>query len=107
MPVQRQADGALLTVLLTPKAGSDRIEGVTADAAGRRFVKARVRAVPEKGAANTALEALLAKALGLPKSAVRVQTGATARLKRVAITGDAAAVMTKVETMLKELERHG
>lgn len=47
-----------------------------------------MRAAPEKGAANTALEALLAKALKLPKSKVRVTRGATARVKSVAIDSE-------------------
>lgn len=54
-------------------------------------MKARVRAAPEKGEANAALEALLAKALGLPKSHVRVARGGKARLKTVEIEGKSAA----------------
>lgn len=78
---------------LTPGGGADRVEGVVRDAAGRLALKARVRAAPEKGAANAALEALLAKTLGVPKSGVRVARGATARLKQVDIEGmDAAAL---------------
>jgi uncharacterized protein YggU (UPF0235/DUF167 family) len=43
--------------------------------------------VPEKGRANTALEVLLAKALGVPKSAVSVIAGGTSRLKSVRVAG--------------------
>jgi hypothetical protein len=52
-------------------------------------LKVRVRAVPEDGAANDAVSRLIAKALRLPPSAVRLQTGATARLKTFLIEGDA------------------
>ena len=91
------ADGFLLAVRLTPRGGADRIDGWETDAAGRRFLRARVRAVPEDGRANAALEALLAAELGLPKSAVRVVRGATARLKQVAIQGiDEAAATAKL-----------
>lgn len=72
---------------LTPRGGADRIDGWETDAAGREHLKARVRAAPVEGEANAALEALLARALGLPKRAVRVEKGATARLKQVAIEG--------------------
>jgi uncharacterized protein len=49
-----------------------------------------VRAVPEKGKANAAVEALLAKALGLPKSAVSVEKGETQRIKTVRISAEAS-----------------
>ncbi len=48
---------------------------------------ARVSAPPVKGEANASLERLLARALGLPKSAVRVVAGARGRQKTVAIEG--------------------
>lgn len=63
------------------------------DGTGRLALKARVRAAPEKGQANGALETLLAGTFGVPKRAVRVTRGATARLKQVDIEGlDAGAL---------------
>ena len=59
---------------------------------GRSHLKARVRAVPENGAANTALERLVAKALGVPASTVSVVAGGTARLKTLRVAGDPASV---------------
>lgn len=85
-------DGFRLRVRLTPKASRDALEGPGADAAGTAHLKARVRAVPEKGAANAALEKLIAKALGVPKSAVSVDKGATDRVKIVAVTAGAEAL---------------
>lgn len=78
---------ARLRVRLTPSGGADRIDGVARDEAGKRYIKARVRAAPEHGEANAALEKLIAKALGVPKSAVSVDRGATARLKTLAVDG--------------------
>lgn len=87
----------MLAVRLTPRAGVDRIDGWATDAAGREHLKARVRAAPVDGEANAALEALLAKALGVPKSAVRVARGASARLKQVAVDGlDEAEVRARL-----------
>lgn len=77
----------MLAVRLTPRAGADRIDGWETDAAGRRHLKARVRAAPVDGEANAALETLLAKALGVPRSSVRVVRGASARFKQVAVDG--------------------
>ncbi|HVZ98997.1 MAG TPA: DUF167 family protein [Caulobacterales bacterium] len=82
---------ATLRVRLTPSGGADRIDGVGVDAAGARYLKARVRAAPENGEANAALEALIAKALKAPKTAVSVTRGGKARLKTLAIEGVDAA----------------
>lgn len=87
-----RADGADLFVRLTPKASRDALEGVERTADGAAHVKARVRAVPEKGAANTALERLVARALGVPASCVSVVAGGTSRLKTVRISGEPAAL---------------
>ncbi|MFN3228491.1 MAG: DUF167 family protein [Asticcacaulis sp.] len=74
-----------LSVRLTPKASKDAVEGWAEDEQGRPYLKVRVRAAPIEGAANAALEALLAKTLGLAKSAVQVDKGTTSRLKQVRI----------------------
>ncbi|MCE3289317.1 MAG: hypothetical protein K0R83_1329 [Caulobacter sp.] len=76
-----------LAVRLTPRGGADRIDGWGEDAQGRPLLKVRVSAPPVEGEANAALEKLLAKALGLPKSAVAVAAGQTARVKQVQIEG--------------------
>jgi len=76
-----------LAVRLTPRGGADRIDGWGEDAAGRPLLKARVSAPPAEGEANAALEKLLAKALGLPKSSVTVVAGQTARVKSLLIEG--------------------
>jgi uncharacterized protein YggU (UPF0235/DUF167 family) len=87
------ADRVQIHVRLTPRGGADRLEGWGRDDAGRAFLKARVRAAPVEGEANAALEALIAKALGVPRSRVSVARGTTQRLKTVEIEGlDAAAV---------------
>ncbi|MCA8892210.1 MAG: DUF167 domain-containing protein [Hyphomonas sp.] len=76
-----------LTVRVQPKASADRVEGWGEDDAGRKFLKVRVRAVPEDGKANEAVQKLVAKWLGVPKSAVRVVTGGKTRLKGLEIDG--------------------
>src|SRR5262249_23098951 len=89
-----------LFVRLTPSGGADRLDGCATDDAGRAYLKARVRAAPEDGKANAALEALLAKALGVAKSKVKVTRGATARLKTIEIEGVSDA---KVEAFLARI----
>ena len=92
-------DGVELFVRLTPRASTDRLEGVETGAEGRRHLKARVRSVPEDGAANRALERLVARALGVPASTVRVVVGATARLKVLRVTGDPALLVEAIEAL--------
>jgi uncharacterized protein (TIGR00251 family) len=86
-----------LRVRLTPRSGRDRIDGWAPDAEGGRVLRARVAAPPAEGAANAALIALLAKSLGVPKSAVAIVSGATSRLKIVEIEGDAAVLNERLD----------
>jgi uncharacterized protein YggU (UPF0235/DUF167 family) len=85
---------------LTPKSSLDAIEGLRSASDGSEHIAARVRAVPEKGAANAALEKLVAGWLGLPPRQVSVTGGATSRLKTVTVTGDAAALAAAVNALL-------
>lgn len=72
------ADGeGRLALRVTPGARSEGIE----IAAGRVLVK--VRAKPQDGAANDAVLAMLAKALGTAPSRLRLLRGATSREKLV------------------------
>lgn len=85
---------------LTPRASRDAIGKVEEGADGRTHLAARVRAVPEKGAANAALEKLVSAFLDVPTSSVTVVSGATARLKTVRVTGPAAEL---AETLRKRI----
>jgi uncharacterized protein YggU (UPF0235/DUF167 family) len=98
-PFRPRGDGVDLFVRLTPKSATDALEGAATAADGGAHLKARVRAVPEKGAANAALERLLAKALGVPASAVGVVAGGTSRLKTVRIAGDPASLAKAIERL--------
>lgn len=76
---------------LTPKSSRDEVVGIE-DHGGEYVLKARVRAIPEAGRANQALEALIARWLGLPQSTVGVSHGGKSRLKQVALSGVAEAL---------------
>ena len=76
-----------IAVRLTPRGGRDAVEGFSQDEAGRPVLKARVAAAPVDGEANAALTRLIAKVLGVPRSAVRLVSGETARLKVLDIDG--------------------
>ena len=97
--IRHDERGVSLQVRLTPKGGRDAVEGWTQGADGIPHLKARVRAVPEAGKANTALIELIAKTLSVPKSAVRIAAGGSARLKRIEIKGDGAALAARLEAL--------
>jgi uncharacterized protein YggU (UPF0235/DUF167 family) len=99
-PYRLTADGLTLAVRVTPNAGSDRIEGRELRADGDAVLRLRVAAVPDKGKANAAAVALLAKALGVPKSAIRLVAGETARSKVVEIAGDGPSLAARLEQLL-------
>jgi len=95
-------DGIALFVRLTPRAHKDMIEDIETSADGKNYLKARVRAVPEKGKANKALEALIAKTFGFQKSAVNISAGHTSRLKTVFITGDPNEIRSALQMRLAD-----
>lgn len=92
-----------ITVRVTPRAGKDAIDGPGEDGDGRPLLKLRVRAVPEDGKANAAVEALLAKALGISKRQVAVVSGGKSRIKRVEL----ADLDEGAAARLEELMGHG
>ena len=88
-PWNFRGDGLILSVRLTPKSARDEIGGLEQLSDGRTVLKVRVRAVPQDGEANQALLRVLAKALHISASAVRLEAGASSRLKTVHLEGDA------------------
>ena len=93
------ASGVTLAVRLTPKGGRDSIDGIESLSDGLAVLKARVRAAPSEGEANAALVRLIAKAIDVPGRSIAVIGGATARVKRIAIEGDAAALIARLEKL--------
>jgi uncharacterized protein YggU (UPF0235/DUF167 family) len=87
---------ARLAVRVTPKGGRDAVDGWSVDEAGRPVLKVRVSAAASDGAANAAVTVLIAKALKVPKSAVRIASGETSRVKRLEIDGADEAVFARV-----------
>ncbi len=96
-PWRAALDGVTVACRLTPKGGRDAFDGVATLADGTRVLLVRVRAVPEAGKANDALLRLMAARAGVPASHVRLAAGARSRLKSVAILGDPAALLARLE----------
>jgi uncharacterized protein YggU (UPF0235/DUF167 family) len=91
--------GLSLALRVTPRGGRDAIDGVDTLSDGRSVLRLRVRAVADGGEANRAVTELLAKSLGVPKARVRLLSGATSRLKQIAVDGDGAALAAALQAL--------
>jgi len=87
----QRRDGLMLTVRVSPKASRTAVRGVMPTPEGHAL-KVAVTAPPDKGKANAAVIALLAKTFHVAKSDIALVTGDTDRRKVLHITGDAAAL---------------
>lgn len=94
--------GLRLAVRLTPRASHDGVVGVVTGPDGRPMLQLRVSTPPVEGAANRALIAFLAKALGLRRSAIRIVSGEKSRVKLLELTGNAAALTEAVASLLAQ-----
>ena len=94
------ADGIEIAVRLTPNAHRDALNEIRPLADGVPVLAAQVRAVPEKGAANKALERMLAARLGVAPSRVAVVRGTTSRRKLVHVAGKPAVLIAALEAAL-------
>lgn len=84
-PLARWREGeALIPVRVAPRASKEGLS-VETGPDGAPVVRLRVSAPPVDGAANAAVIAALAKALGLPKSALAIVRGARGRDKLVRV----------------------
>lgn len=86
-----------LVVRVTPKGGRDAIDGLVAGADGRSMLALRVSAAPSDGEANASVVKLLAKILDLRARDVEITAGHAARVKQVHISGEAGAIVAKLE----------
>ena len=98
-PRTQAAGGVTLEVRVTPRSSRDAIEGLERRADGKMMLKVRVRAAPVEGEANEALRRLIAKQLGVAPRQVDVVTGATARLKRLRISGDTQMLASMLQRL--------
>lgn len=99
-PYHPHGAGTRLAVRITPKASRSAITGLAVDAEGRTALGIRIAAPPVDGAANEAVIAFLAKALKLRKSALRIASGETARLKLIDLDCDTDEIGRRLESLI-------
>jgi uncharacterized protein len=96
------ADGLEVLARVTPKGGRDAVDGLVETAQGQAL-KVRVRAAAEDGAANAALEKVVAQWLGVAGGRVRVLRGHKSRVKMIGISGAPAEIEALVAARVTQL----
>lgn len=99
-PFSSVRDGLRIAVKVTPKASRDRIGDTIADGDGGAVLKISVTAAPDRGKANDAVIRLLSKAWTLPRTSIRIASGATGRRKVLHIAGDGNALETRLRNWM-------
>jgi uncharacterized protein YggU (UPF0235/DUF167 family) len=79
-----------LQLKVVPKSSRDRVVGWVGDR-----LKVTVTAAPERGRANAAVVDVLARALGVPRSRIRITAGGTSPLKTAEVDAD-PSVLSKL-----------
>jgi len=92
-------DGFTLTLRVTPNARANTVTGFVTRDDGTTVLAIRVTAPPDKGRANKAVIALLAKALGVPRSKIAITAGETARTKTVSIAANKADLSDRLDAL--------
>lgn len=82
IPYTESRDGVVFKVQVVPRASRSEIVGEHNGA-----LRIRVAAAPVDGSANEELVRLLARALRVPRSAVEISAGHSAKLKTVSVAG--------------------
>jgi uncharacterized protein len=91
LALRRDGERLSFTIRVTPRAAANAVGG---ERGGALLV--RVTAPPVEGQANTAVVAVLAKALGVPRGSVRVERGLSARTKRVSVPRRTEAALERL-----------
>lgn len=92
------AEQAYIAVHVQPKASKSEVVGLETSG-DKPEVRIRVTDPADKGKANKAVCRLVADALGLPKSAVRVASGETSRHKRLEVDAPAADAQCWIDSL--------
>ncbi len=107
MPLRRDGADLLVSIRLTPGSSRERIGGIFTDAHGQKWLQASVTVPPDKGRANAALIAFLARTVKRPASSIFLETGDTNRLKRLRLTGCTPAAETILNRIASEERANG
>lgn len=96
-PLRFTPKGCFLDVKATPKAAHEEVAGIR-----NGVLLVKVTAAPEKGKANAAVVALLAKTTGVSKSAFELVSGETDRNKVFRVASHADEVQNWIRGVQEE-----
>ena len=82
LSIRQTPAGAVIAVKVVPGSSRNRVTGVLGES-----LKIATAAAPEKGKANAAVAALLARALGVDRRAVTLHAGPTSARKEFLVAG--------------------
>ena len=102
---RRLNDSVVLNIRVSPKAGANAIAGLRKAADGAVALNIRVTQPPDKGKANKAVVALLAKQLGFAKSALSIVAGDTSRDKQIRISGQPGVIVRALDELVGSGDR--
>ena len=80
LKIDEDNTGLKFNIYVQPRSSRNQVVGLHGDA-----LKVKIKAPPVEGAANKMCIAALAKALNVPKSAIKIVSGHAARTKRLLI----------------------
>jgi uncharacterized protein YggU (UPF0235/DUF167 family) len=103
-PWRTGKSGLRVLARVTPRSAREGVDGM-AESADGPALKVCVRAVPDKGEANRAVEAVVAEWLGVAKGCVSVAAGGKSRIKTLDIAGDPAALEMRLRARLEQCKR--
>jgi uncharacterized protein (TIGR00251 family) len=101
-PYSLLPNGLRLAIRVTPRAPRTELGGLVDDAEGRSMLAIRIKAPPVDEAANTELIAFIAKALGVRKADIKIQSGDMGRIKIVAVRGDGETLQARAVAWIGE-----
>ena len=75
-----------LRIKVIPNSNTNEIKEIMTDDSGEETIKIKIKAIPEKGKANTELIKFLSKELEIKKSNISIISGKTDRIKLIKIS---------------------
>lgn len=96
-------EGVRLRVRLTPKSSRDEIGGVDEGPDGP-VLKAKVRALPDKGQANKALIKLISKWVEMPQGEISLVSGHKSRFKTISILGNTERLLAHIDALIRQID---
>jgi hypothetical protein len=99
--VTQDGAGVIVRVRVTPRAGTDAIDGTMPTPRGDA-VRVKVRSAPDGGAANAAVLRALADWLDVAPSRVTLASGGASRIKLVHVAGSPPDLESRILRQLAE-----